>query len=60
MTPLAIAALCLRGCGMLDSGTTADPPHNPRRGTRWAELDATAETHTRVTGHPTSVHVKGP
>lgn len=51
---LSLQATCIR-CTSTATGRTGDPPANRRHGSRWAELDASAEAHTRTTGHPTRV-----
>jgi hypothetical protein len=51
---LHITALCLNGCGTLAEGTTADAPGG-RHETRWAEIEAGAEKHTKQPGHAVAV-----
>jgi hypothetical protein len=52
---LTLTARCLGPCGILATGTTADPPSGGRYKSRWAEVDAVAERHMASTGHATCV-----
>jgi hypothetical protein len=57
--PLQLAASCLSGCGVLDSGATDQPPGG-RYETRWSEMDAAAERHTKQRRHGTVVTARSP
>lgn len=56
---LHLTAVCLADCGVIAEGTTADKPAG-RHDSKWSEVDAAAERHTKRTGHATSSSAVAP